>query len=378
MPIDVIRPGLALWWLDQALGALGHARDAGGGQGVPTVTAVVVAWGPSPHLSRCVSSILRSEGADVDLVVVDNGCPEDVLRSLPDDGRVHVLTADRNLGFGGGCNLGVTKATGDVLVFVNPDAVVSPVALSSLANVLEDPGVGIATARLRLMDEPDLLNSSGGVMHFLGFGWAEDFEKPAASVRDVRPVTGASGAAMAMRTKVFDELGGFTPEFFLYQEDLELSLRTWMSGRSVVLVPDADVWHDYSFSRNPEKYYYVERNRLLLVVSLYEKTTLILLAPALIALELGMLLLAARQRWFVQKVRGWHWIICNRRWILSHRQAVQAARNHRDSALAPLLASRFDARQVNMPLLARPIDWLLGKYWRVASRCLPSKSSRRR
>lgn len=342
-----------------------------------TVTAVVVAWGASPHLPRCVSSILRSEGADVDLVVVDNGCSEDVLRLLPDDGRVHVLTSERNLGFGGGCNLGVTKATGDVVVFVNPDAVVSPVALSSLAKVLEDPSVGIASARLRLMHEPALLNSAGGVMHFLGFGWAKNFRMPAASIFDVHPVTGASGAAMAMRTEDFDELGGFTPEFFLYQEDLELSMRTWMSGRSVVLVPDADVWHDYSFSRNPQKYYYVERNRLLLVASLYEKTTLIVLAPALIALELGMLLLAARQRWLTQKVRGWIWIMRNCRWVLNHRHAVQAARSLPDCAIAPLLAGRFDARQVDMPILARPIDWLLGTYWRVAKQCLPTRSSRR-
>ncbi len=343
---------------------------------MPAITAVVVAWGPSPHLPRCASSILGSEGVDVDLVVVDNGCPEDVMRLLPDDGRLHVLTAERNLGFGGGCNLGVTKATGDVLVFVNPDAVVSPLALYSLAKVLEDPSVGIASARLRLMNEPDLLNSSGGVMHFLGFGWAENFGMPAASMVDVHPVTGASGAAMAIRTEDFDELGGFTPEFFLYQEDLELSLRTWMSGRSVVVVPDADVWHDYSFSRNPQKYYYVERNRLLLVASLYEKTTLLLLAPALIALELGMLVLAARQRWLTQKVRGWIWIVRNRRWVLSHRQAVQAARSIRDGAIAPLLVGRFDARQVDMPILARPIDWLLGQYWRVARQCLPTRSRR--
>jgi hypothetical protein len=140
-----------------------------------------------------------------------------------------------------------------------------------------------------------------------------------------------------------------------------------MSGRRVEFIPEADVWHDYSFSRNPQKYYYIERNRLLLVASVYEARTLALLTPALLVLEIGMVLLAARQGWFLQKLRGWHWLLRNARWVARHRRDVQAMRAVGDSGFVPLLVDRFNAGQVIMPNAARPIDWLLGRYWQLVS-----------
>src|SRR3712207_2715046 len=101
------------------------------------VSAVVLAWGDEPVLEDAVHAALASEGVEVDVVLVDNGCTSDAVARLAGVPGVTVLEPGRNLGFAGGCNHGAARAAGDVLAFVNGDAVVRPTALAALAAALD-------------------------------------------------------------------------------------------------------------------------------------------------------------------------------------------------------------------------------------------------
>jgi GT2 family glycosyltransferase len=225
--------------------------------------------------------------------------------------------------------------------------------------------VGIASASVRLLEDVALLNSSGGAIHFLGLGWAEDFRRPATVAATDRDVLAASGAAMMMRRDRFSELGGFTEELFLYHEDAELSLRCWMHGWRVRYVADAVVHHEYEFGRNPRKLYLLERNRLILVLTCYGRRMLVAIAPALVAYEIGITLLAIVQGWGVEKVDGWRWLVAHRDWLRQRRGAVQSSRRRSDRELAPRFAERFTGAQVALPSALAPADRLLGAYWRL-------------
>ena len=115
----------------------------------------------------------------------------------------------------------------------------------------------------------------------------------------------ASGTGMAVRREVWTALGGFAEEYFAYLEDTELSLRCWQRGLRVVYVPGARVVHRYDFSRNPGKWYLLERNRLILVLTAFEPRTVALLLPALLGVEAGMLAVSLRAGWGREKVGGW-------------------------------------------------------------------------
>jgi GT2 family glycosyltransferase len=232
-----------------------------------------------------------------------------------------------------------------------------------LARALDDPTAGIATAQIRLLREPELVNSAGGAIHFLGLGWAIGYRQPASRFSTGRDVAAASGAAMALRAETFVSLGGFTEELFLYHEDADLSWRCWMAGERVVYVPEAVVLHDYEFSRHPEKLHYLERNRLALVLTCYETRTLWLLAPALLAFEAGMLALSAAQGWLPAKVAGWTWLFRHRRWLRQQRSRCQKQRRRRDAALAGLLHSHFDATHLSPGFAVRAADRGLAAYW---------------
>jgi GT2 family glycosyltransferase len=209
------------------------------------------------------------------------------------------------------------------------------------------------------------------VVHLAGFGWAAGYGEDAAGVgTEPREVPFASGAAMALRADVFRELGGFTERLFLYGEDLELAWRARMRGLRVVLNPRADVLHDYDFERNGAKRYYLERNRLVFVLSAFSGRMLALLAPVLLAAEIGTAAVAAREGWLGEKARGWAWLARNRGWLAEHRRTVQAARVVPDRQLARYLTATFDPAQVAVPGLVRPLNRLLGRYWSLAQRAL--------
>ncbi len=296
--------------------------------------------------------------------MVDNGGDAEVPRS------VRLLSPGRNLGFAEGCNRGAAESTGDVLVFLNPDAVVVAGALQQLGRTLEDPAIGIAMARLRLLDEPDRLNSGGTVVHVSGLAWAGGYGDPAESVSDLTDVAAPSGTALAVRRDVFNELGGFTPEFFMYLEDMELGWRAHLHGLRVVVDPGADVYHEYEFGRNPSKIELLERNRIVFVLTAYSLRLLLLLAPVLAATELAMLALAARRGWLRGKLEGWWWLARHARWLARHRRETQRLRTVRDRELAHLLTPTLDPKMTSLPKGTGFLNRLLGRYWSLVRKAL--------
>lgn len=324
---------------------------------MPTACAIVVAYDSGDALTRCLDSL-----AGVDTVVVNNGGHGPEIAAAEQRARV---VQSPNAGFGAGCNRGARETDAEVLVFLNPDTIARPGAVAALAHRLEDGSIAIVQPRLRLLAEPELLNSSGNVLHLSGLAWPGGYGGPADEVDEVRDVPYASGAAFAIRAELFRELGGFTEELFLYQEDLELCWRARLRGLRIVVDPAADVLHDYVLERGDRrKEYYLERNRLIFVATAFSARLLLLLAPVLLAVELGVALLALRQGWLGEKVRGWAWLARHRAWLGRRRRAVQGSRRVPDRELARFLTPVLDPRMVQLPPGVAVVNGAVSAWWR--------------
>jgi GT2 family glycosyltransferase len=333
-------------------------------------SVVIVAYESGPALTRCLDS-LEPKGDDAhEVVLVNNGSagPEVAEASARD--YVELVSPGENLGFAGGANVGARRARGDVLLFLNPDTVVALGAVPALAAALDDRTIGIAMARLRLLDQPELLNSGGNVLHVTGLAWSGSYGRPADEISELREVTYPTGAAMAIRADLFHELGGFTDELFMYQEDLELAWRARLRGLRIVLVPEADVYHDYEYGRNPAKHYLLERNRLIFVLSAYSGRLLVLLGPVLVSTELGMLAFALKEGWARDKVAGWGWCLRRAGWLRRRRRQTQALRRVADRELAPLLTPLIDPAMIRVPGVIAAVNPLLKSYWSLVRRAL--------
>jgi GT2 family glycosyltransferase len=319
------------------------------------VGVVVLAFGEEPLLADCLAAVLASEGVLPRLVVVDNGFSTADEGTLRADPRITWLTPGRNLGFTGGCNLGAAALDTPVVVFVNSDAVVAPGAIAALAAELVDPGVGLVSGQIVLLAQPGTINSVGNPVHYSLISWAGGWGDPVGSHPISAEVASATGAMFAIRTRDWRSLGGFHEALFAYGEDVELSLRTWQSGRTVRYVPGAVAAHHYEFSRNPAKFYLLERNRLINLLTLYETRTLRLLLPALLVIEAGVTAAAIAGGWFPQKLQGWRWLWANRSLVARRRTFVQESRLVPDSDIVGVLADAVTPAEgagVSVPPLA--------------------------
>ncbi len=335
----------------------------------PKVSAVVLAYQDEPWLPACVNSLLASTGVLVTVVLVDNGCSNPDLPVLAALDGVQLLTPGRNLGYAAGCNVGAAAEEGDVLVFVNSDSIVEQRALAVLADAAIT-SMGLVTASVRLGGQPNVLNSVGNPVHFLGFSWAGGLGESASSAQVPRDVASVSGACFGVTRQVWTELGGFPDAYFAYHEDVELSLRCWLSGRPVRYVPEAVVHHHYEFSRNPAKMYLLERNRLLTWLTILQPRTLLLLLPAILMAEASLVVVAMRQGWLRQKMRGWLWLLSHRPWILERRQYDRQQRRRSDRELAPILTDTFSPGGTSMPAVVALANMPLQIYWSIVRRLL--------
>ena len=276
---------------------------------------------------------------------------------------VRVLSAGRNLGYAGGCNYAASHATGDVLVFVNSDALVQPGALAALARRVAEPDVGLASASIRLAEDPAVLNTAGNPVHYLMFSWVGSLGEPAADHGELTEVASITGVTFAVRREVWDALGGFDADYVAYCEDVYLSLRAWQAGYRVVHEPEAVVLHHYDFARNSAKFYLLERNRLMNLVLLPERRTRRLVALPALVVEGGVLLVAVRDGWARDKVDGWRWLVKHRRSLAERRRGIQAARRVPDRDLARLLRGPLDPPAGLGPGVPAPVSRALARYW---------------
>lgn len=335
---------------------------------LPTVDVVIVAFGPEPELPACLTSVLASIGVDVRVALVDNGCTHPELMQLCGDERVLLLQPGSNLGFAAGCNAGAAALEGTYLVLVNSDAFVDPAALSYLvAGLIGD--VGLTTGCVLLADQPTTINAAGNPVHFLGVSWAGGWGDPIGDHLQPRDVPSASGAGAALRRELWESLEGFDPALFLYCEDLELSLRVWQRGLRVRFVPDAKVWHHYAFFRNESKWYYLERNRLMVVLTVYSTRTLTILLPALVLLEIASLLAAVLNQRLRAKLLGYHWLLRHQRQVRERRAFVQSQRITSDAALLSLMTGRLDTPALRGPGVALA-NAVLAPFWQLVARPL--------
>lgn len=335
------------------------------------VAVIMVAFGAEPDLHHSIDAVLASRGVDVHLTIVDNGCSNPLLGTLTDP-RVTVLRPGSNTGFTGGCNLAGAQVDAPIIVFVNSDAVVADDALYVLAHALDDPGTGLVCAKILLRDDPQTINSAGNPVHYSLLSWAGHWGDKADLFDDVRPVASITGCVFAIRTADWAVLGGFHEELFAYGEDVELSLRTWLAGRRVLVVPAATAEHSYDFTRNPRKMYWLERNRLANMLTLYQSRSLLVLAPILLALEAGLIATAARSGWLPAKLEAYGWVWHQRRHLRERRRLVQSGRQIGDRELFAVLSEEITPSPKTGMAVPVVVNRILRGYGRRSRRLLHS------
>lgn len=223
--------------------------------------AVIVNYNAGELLQDCARSALEAGVQQV--IVVDNGSSDgsiEALESAVKGDRLTVIRNDDNLGFARACNIGAEASTADMLLFLNPDCVLSPGSLARMIAVLNSAdSIGMVGG---LLCNPDGSEQRGGRREFptpkrafaraLGLtclarffpSLFADFNLHCSPLPDrAVDVDAISGACMLVRRTAIDEVGLWDEEYFLHCEDLDWCMRFRLAGWRVLFVPDARVIH---------------------------------------------------------------------------------------------------------------------------------------
>jgi N-acetylglucosaminyl-diphospho-decaprenol L-rhamnosyltransferase len=292
----------------------------------PPLSVIVVAHDSLADLRRTLPALLEELQDGDEVILVDSGSSDRLAAELPRLApEARLLTAPGNVGFAAGANLGAASANGELIVLLNPDAGVEP----GWGEAIRRPWGGVWAAWMGLvkMNGGTAINTSGGVLHFTGLGWAGQAAEPIAAAPE-RPteVAFVSGACLAIPRHTWNAVGGFPGHFFMYCEDVDLSLRLRLRGGRLAIIPDAEVLHDYRFDKGPRKWRLLERNRWATILRTYPALLLALVSPGLMVTELAIWLIAIRDGWATMKALATFDVLLMLPHLARERRAVQARR----------------------------------------------------
>src|SRR5690242_19273273 len=220
------------------------------------------------RLLECVQSLSRQTRQDFEVIVVDNSGQSLVRKNSTAPGA-RVIENVRNVGFGTAINQGVQASSARYVATLNDDAAAHPEWLAALVGALDRrPDAGMCASQVRLFGEPRL-DSAGMLIARDGSSKQRGHGRPPEDFPVTEEVLMPSGSAALYRRAMLDEIGGFDDAFFLYCEDTDLGLRARWAGWRCLYEPCAVVEHHYSHSAgraSPLKAYFVERNRLFVMV----------------------------------------------------------------------------------------------------------------
>lgn len=227
-----------------------------------------------------MEGLSRQSRRDFEVIVVDNSGQNLVRRNGTAPGS-QIIDCERNVGFGSAVNRGFDGSRSPYLAVLNDDAVPHSEWLDALVTVLEKrPDAGMCASQVRLFGEPGL-DSAGMLIARDGSSKQRGHGRRPEDFPVAEETLFPSGSAALYRRSMLEQIGGFDDKFFLYCEDTDLGLRARWAGWKCLYEPKAVVEHHYSHSAgraSPVKAYYVERNRLFVLLKNFP-ASMLLAAP---------------------------------------------------------------------------------------------------
>ena len=322
------------------------------------VSVIVLNYNGARWLERCLNSLRAQTVFDrIEVILADNASSDGsdqlgkrIVEAWP---AGVFMQHGENLGYCEGNNRAAGAARGQFLLFLNNDTWLEPRCLEQLLAEVQRTGAG-AAAPLALNYDDDSFQSLGAFGFDL-FGLAST----RAFASETREVLMPEGCAYLVGRELFQELGRFDTEFFMFADELDLSWRVWISGHRAVGVPSAKLHHRGAAQVNPvgggaavefrtsdTKRFYANRNSLLVLLK-NARLLLLLLVP----LQLGLLVLEAVaalalvRRWGFVRRAYWDavadcWRL--RRHILAERRRIRQFRRRGDLWMLRFLRWRLN------------------------------------
>lgn len=249
-------------------------------------SVLIVNTNQKGYIENCLKSLESVyDNTDFEIIIVDNnstdGTPEFVEENYP---NVKLIKTE-NKGFCSANNLGARNTEGEYLILLNPDTKVIDGSLEELVRNLDGKEKTIAIPKILLYDGKSI-NTVGIINHFSGLGFTRGLGESIDKFTEQEYMSSISGACFCIKRQNFLDMGGLDEQFFLYMDDAEFSWRLKSKGYTVVYVPNSVICHDYTLMVSPEKVYYLEIGRYIILKKYFTWKEFFIFLPSLFTTEL--------------------------------------------------------------------------------------------
>jgi len=310
------------------------------------------------------------------IFIVDNESTEQTIDDIKElCPQAEIIANKENVGFGAGNNSGIEKAIEqgfEYFFLLNMDTVVDPDFLAeAMAVYKKDEQIGLLQSRLMLYNSPEQINSLGNLVHYLGFGFSSCYKENFAHKRitkDFDEIIYPSGAALLISKKVLDDIDYFTPEFFMYHDDLEWGWKSKLLGYKNIIAYKSVVYHKFEFIKSIRQFYWMERNRLITTLVCYHWATLLLVFPAFWAMEFGLFIFSLLNGWWKQRIKVYKWFFNkqNIQLIKKWRKTVQKKRRVKERKVVWDFVGQIKYQEdFENPVLKYIANPLFNFYWQI-------------
>ena len=218
------------------------------------VSIIIPHYNGKKLLHNCISSIYQNINIDnFEIIVVDNASTDDSVKNIKGlFSDVVIVSNKENIGYSGGCNIGAQQAKGKYLIFLNNDTEHSDGWIEKLVDFLEKhPDTFAAQPKVLNINNKEYFDYAGGAGGFIdrfGFPYVKGrlfntLEKDTGQYDEPSEIFWSSGAAMIVRSDIFNQLNGFDEVYFAYMEEIDLCWRAQALRYKIWSIPNAYVYH---------------------------------------------------------------------------------------------------------------------------------------
>lgn len=318
------------------------------------------------YLKDSYESILNSNYQDWELVIVDNESSFETYKYLKTKARkAKIIRNKKNDGFAKGNNDAIKyflEKNVPYILLLNMDAYLDSLAITELVKVIKSENdIGAVQSRLMLASDKKRINSLGNITNFLGYGYCSYYNEIYTEKNKLSDyISYFSGAAVLLKSEVLKRVGLFDEKLWMYNEDQDLAWRMYLLNYSSKIAYNSVVYHKYEFSRSISKYYYMDRNRIIVAFKNYSYISLIIFLPIFIITEFFSLIFAFRGKWLKEKLKVYLYFLKLKNWsyLLKSRKKIQTTRIRKDSQIIKYFSGKISHQEVDnlvIKYIANPI-----------------------
>ncbi|MFA6047631.1 MAG: glycosyltransferase family 2 protein [Parcubacteria group bacterium] len=220
------------------------------------VSIIIVNYNGKKYLKSCIDSILKNNYDNWEVVIVDNGSKDGSLEMINDEwgniSNLHLVKLNENKGPAYARNAGAKASRGEIISFLDNDTEVEQGWITKAMKYFKsDLSVGILQCKLLMLEDKKQYDYAGEYLSSLGFliHRAHYREEDRGQYDNPVEILAAKSAGMFIRRDVFEKIGGFDEDYFIFVEETDLGWRSWLAGYRAIFAYDSIVFHHFSVTK---------------------------------------------------------------------------------------------------------------------------------